>query len=69
MLKVSTNFIQIAEINGQSLELITPKQFLEGIHKLGIDDLREDEVTTLLKFLMEPEFEGYIILDEIFKMI
>ena len=57
--------IQIAEINGQPFELIAPMGFLEGIKELGLDDLRQIEVTYLLKVLSKSELDGAIMLDEL----
>lgn len=61
--------IQIAEINGQPFELIAPMGFLEGIKELGLDDLRQIEVTYLLKVLSKSELDGAIMLDELLQIM
>jgi hypothetical protein len=43
--------------------------FLEGIKELGLDDLREIEVTYLLKVLSKSELDGCILLDELLQIM
>jgi hypothetical protein len=43
--------------------------FLEGIKELGLDDLRQIEVTYLLKVLSKSELDGAIMLDELLQIM
>lgn len=52
----------VAEMEGHSFELISPMGFLEGIKELGIENLKEIEVTYLLKVLSKNEFDGAILM-------
>ncbi len=42
---------------------------LEGIKDLGIDDLSETEVQSLLKVLSKPELDGAILMQEVFAIM
>lgn len=57
------------EVNNETLELISPMGFLEGVKTLGIDDLREIEVTYLLKVLSKSELDGAIMLEELLQIM
>lgn len=57
------------EVNGEPLELIKPMGFLEGVKTLGIDDLKEIEVTYLLKVLSKSELDGNIMLEELLQIM
>jgi hypothetical protein len=41
---------------------LTPQGLLEGVKDLGIDDLSEEEVQSLLKVLSKPELDGAILM-------
>ncbi len=60
-----TNFIISEEIEGQSIELLSPIGFLEGIKELGITDLEEIEVACLMRVLAKPNLENAILLQEL----
>lgn len=51
-----------AEISGQVLELLTPQGLIDGIKRLGIDNLSDKEVQYLLRVLTKPELEGAIVM-------
>jgi len=57
------------EVSGEELELISPMGFLEGVKQLGIDDLKELEVTYLLKVLSKSELDGAIMLEELLQIM
>jgi len=42
---------------------------LEGVKELGIDDLAESEVSSLLKVLSKPELDGAILMQEVFAIM
>ena len=51
-----------ADIDGQSVELLSPMGLLEGIKALGIEDLTEKEIAYLMRVLTKPELDGAIII-------
>ena len=59
------NFIIKEEVEGTSLELLSPIGFLEGIKDLGIVDLEEVEVACLMRVLTKPNLENAILLKEL----
>ena len=65
MRQAFTNFIISEEIEGQSIELLSPIGFLEGIKELGITDLEEIEVACLMRVLAKPNLENAILLQEL----
>ena len=58
-----------AEISGQILELLTPQGLIDGVKKLGIDDLTDKEVQYLLRVLTKPELEGAIVMQELLQIM
>lgn len=60
-----TNFIIKEDIEGTTLELLSPIGFLEGIKDLGIVDLEEVEVACLMRVLTKPNLENAILLKEL----
>ena len=59
------NFIIKEEIEGTTLELLSPIGFLEGIKDLGITDLEEVEVACLMRVLTKPNLENAILVKEL----
>mmetsp|Transcript_47311 Transcript_47311/g.34600 ORF Transcript_47311/g.34600 Transcript_47311/m.34600 type:complete len:115 (+) Transcript_47311:2624-2968(+) len=53
------------DIEGMTLELLSPVGFLEGIKDLGIVDLEEVEVACLMRVLTKPNLENAILLKEL----
>ena len=49
----------------QSIELLSPMGFLEGIKELGIVDLEEVEVACLMRVLTKADLENAILLREL----
>jgi hypothetical protein len=60
-----SNFIIKENIEGTTLELLSPIGFLEGIKELGIMDLEEVEVACLMRVLTKPNLENAILLKEL----
>jgi hypothetical protein len=60
--KVWLKNIEIAEIDGQEYEILSPEGFIEGIEELGLNDIKEKEMHYLLKVLSKPELEGHILM-------
>ena len=50
--------------NGQVLDLVPPKAFIQGVKDVGFDDIQEIEVNALMKVLSKPELDGAVILNE-----
>jgi hypothetical protein len=49
--------------------LLTPESLLGGIEDLGISDLAEVEVQSLVKVLSKPELDGAILMQEVFAIM
>lgn len=49
----------------QSIELLSPMGFLEGIKELGVIDLEEVEVACLMRVLTKADLENAILLKEL----
>ena len=58
-------YVQIEEIEGEALALMSPVSFLEGIRELGIEDLEEIEVACLMRVLAKPNMDSAILLTEL----
>lgn len=50
--------------DGQVLELLSPRGFLEGVKDSGFDDVTEMEAACLMKVLAKPELDNSVILNE-----
>ena len=46
------------------IELMSPIEFLEGVHEVGIDDLTQFEASCMMRVLAKPELDNGIILNE-----
>lgn len=46
------------------IELMSPVEFLEGVHEVGIDDLTQFEASCMMRVLAKPELDNGIILNE-----
>lgn len=62
------DYIFQAEIDDEVYELLPPLGLLEGIKRLGIEDLEEVEVKYLLKVLSKPELDDAILLLELLQI-
>ena len=62
--EVFQNDIFVAELEGDTIELLSPMGLLDGIKNLGIDDLTEKEIAFLLRVLTKPELDGAIVMPE-----
>lgn len=60
-----SQFIITEEVEGTTLELLSPIGFLEGIKVLDITDLEEVEVACLMRVLTKPNLENAILLKEL----
>ena len=49
----------------QTIELLSPIGFLEGLKELGLTELEEVEVACLMRVLTKPELENAILLKEL----
>ena len=50
--------------DGQVLELLSPRGFLEGVKDIGFDDVSEMEAACLMRVLSKQELDNQIILNE-----
>ena len=51
------------------MELLTPQGLIDGIKRLGIDNLSDKEVQYLLRVLTKPELEGAIVMQELLQIM
>lgn len=58
-------YVQLEEVEGEALALMSPVSFLEGIRELGIEDLEEIEVACLMRVLAKPNMDSAILLTEL----
>jgi len=58
-------FIIREEFEGETLELLSPIGFLEGVKELGVTDLEEVEVACLMRVLTKADLENAILLREL----
>lgn len=58
-------FIIREEFEGETLELLSPIGFLEGVKDLGVTDLEEVEVACLMRVLTKADLENAILLREL----
>ena len=61
--------IAFADIDGEEYELLSPEGLVAGMEALQIDDLREQEITYLLKVLCKPELENQILMQEFMQIM
>jgi hypothetical protein len=47
------------------IELMSPTGFLEGLKRLGVDELTEIEVQCLMLILVKPELENAIVVADL----
>ena len=57
--------VEADEGEPQTIELLSPMGFLEGIKELGVVDLEEVEVACLMRVLTKTELENAILLREL----
>ena len=57
--------IMVENIGDQSIELLAPIHFIEGLKKLGIQDFTELEIAWLVNLLTRPELDDLILLEEL----
>ena len=50
--------------DGNVLDLMTPRGFMEAIKEIGFDDITETEFGSLMRVLAKPELDGQVILNE-----
>ena len=58
-------YVQVEEVEGETLAIMNPVSFLEGIRELGIEDLEEIEVACLMRVLAKPNMDSAILLTEL----
>jgi len=58
-------YVQMEEVEGEQMLLMSPVAFLEGIRDIGIDDLEEVEVACLMRVLAKPNMDSAILLTEL----
>lgn len=58
-------FVQMEEIEGEQMLLMSPVGFLEAIRDLGIEDFEEIEVACLMRVLAKPNMDSAILLTEL----
>jgi hypothetical protein len=58
-------YVQVEEVEGEQMLIMSPVAFLEGIRDLGIDDLEEVEVACLMRVLAKPNMDSAILLSEL----
>ena len=58
-------FIIREDFEGETLELLSPIGFLEGVKELGVTDLEEVEVACLMRVLTKADLENAILVREL----
>jgi hypothetical protein len=58
-------FIIRDEIEGETLELLSPIGFLEGVKDIGVTDFEEVEIACLMRVLTKADLENAILLREL----
>ena len=58
-------FIIREEFEGETLELLSPIGFLEGVKDLGVTDFEEVEIACLMRVLTKADLENAILLREL----
>jgi len=66
---VLQHHIYLAEIDGEPYELLPAEGLIESMQDLGIEDLRDIEVSYLLKVLKKPELDGAILMQEFLQIM
>ena len=53
------------EIEGMTIELLSPLAFIEGLKRLELDEFSEVEVTCLMNVLAKPQLDNAILVEEL----
>jgi hypothetical protein len=53
------------DVDGQTIHLIEPLTFVEGLNEIGVTTFSELEIACLLKVLTKPQLENLILLEDL----
>lgn len=62
---ISNEILEMEDGSEYEIELMSPTGFLEGLKRLGVDELTEIEVQCLMLILVKPELENAIVVADL----